>query len=88
MNSTLKKYLKQKAHSLKPVVLLGAHGLTGAVHAEIDVALSAHELIKIKLTGGDKPQRQAWLSTICAQHQAEPIQLIGQMATIYRPAES
>jgi RNA-binding protein len=85
MENTIKRHLKQKAHHLKPVVLLGAQGLTEAVLAEIDVALTAHELIKIKLSGGDKAQRQNWAEQICQHHQAELIQIIGQIAIIYRP---
>ena len=42
-----KKALKAKAHVLKPTVMIGQHGLTDAVIAEIDIALNAHELIKI-----------------------------------------
>ena len=44
MNLTTKQkqYLKGLAHSLKPVVLLGQHGLTEGVLAEIDGALAHH----------------------------------------------
>lgn len=84
MNPSIKKQLKQRAHSLKPVVQTGAKGLTEAVHAEIDVALNAHELIKIKLIAGDKPTRQTMITSIITQHQAELIQDIGHTLTIYR----
>ncbi|WP_143178888.1 YhbY family RNA-binding protein, partial [Burkholderia mallei] len=38
--------LRSEAHALKPVVLIGAEGLTDAVLAEIEVHLAAHQLIK------------------------------------------
>ena len=49
MDTSRKKSLKAQAHHLKPVVLLGAKGLTEAVIAETDVALLSHELIKVKI---------------------------------------
>ncbi|MBP5407414.1 ribosome assembly RNA-binding protein YhbY [bacterium] len=43
-----KKYLRGLAHALNPVVLIGRNGYTEQVEAQIDEALTAHELIKIK----------------------------------------
>ena len=43
-----RKALKAKAHKLEPVVQIGAKGLTEEVIAEIDRALKAHELIKVR----------------------------------------
>jgi len=39
LSARQKQYLRSEAHHLKPVVLLGQHGLTDAVLAEIDEAL-------------------------------------------------
>lgn len=54
LNNKQKQYLKGLAHSLKPVVLLGQHGLTEGVLAEIDLALNHHELIKVKVASEDR----------------------------------
>ena len=43
-----KKYLRGLAHALNPVVIIGKNGYTEQVETQIDEALSAHELIKIK----------------------------------------
>ena len=43
-----KKYLRGLAHALNPVVLIGRNGCTEQVISQIDEALAAHELIKIK----------------------------------------
>ena len=43
-----KKYLRGLAHALNPVVLIGRNGYTDQVASQIDEALAAHELIKIK----------------------------------------
>ena len=42
------KELRARAHKLEPVVIIGAKGLTDEVLAEIDRALKAHELIKVR----------------------------------------
>ena len=49
-----KNILRKKGYSLKPVVMVGKNGLTDAVLAEIDVSLNSHELIKIRIRGGNK----------------------------------
>ncbi len=84
MNTVFKQSLKAKAHSLKPVVLLGTKGLTPAIVAETHEALTAHELIKIKINGAEKEDRKIIANEICAQLQANLVQLIGNIAVIYR----
>lgn len=84
MDTSFKKELKAKAHHLKPVVLLGNKGLNPAVIAEIDVALIAHELIKVKLTGVEKVDKHGVAESLAAQVQGELIQVIGHVAVLYR----
>ena len=87
MNTTFKQTLKAKAHHLKPVVLLGAKGLTPAVIEETEVAINAHELIKVKINGAEKEDRQLMAMELCQQLRAELVQLIGSTAIIYRKKE-
>lgn len=87
VNDKQKWYLRGLAHDLKPVVMLGNKGLTETVEAEIDKALSHHELIKIKVSGAEKAERQAILSTIAKSRGAELIVSIGHIAAFYRPAK-
>ncbi|WP_028389123.1 ribosome assembly RNA-binding protein YhbY [Legionella fairfieldensis] len=84
MDTTFKQALKAQAHHLKPVVLLGAKGLTPAVIEETNIALLAHELIKIKINGTEKEDRQLIAATLCSELQAQLIQLIGNIAILYR----
>lgn len=81
------KNLKQKAHHLKPVIITGAKGLTDAVHAEIDVAITHHELIKIKVNAEDRDERDAMIDEICKQHDATLISRVGNMACVYKKRE-
>ncbi|WP_116135610.1 YhbY family RNA-binding protein [Trinickia diaoshuihuensis] len=77
--------LRSQAHALKPVVLIGAEGLTDAVLAEIKVHLAAHELIKIRVFGDEREERVAIYEAICDQLNAAPIQHIGKLLVIWKP---
>lgn len=82
-----RKYLKALAHSMKPVVMIGAQGLTEAVIRETGVALAAHELIKVRVLGDDRAAREAWFAELCAATDAAPVQHIGKLLLLYKPAE-
>ncbi|WP_017922637.1 YhbY family RNA-binding protein, partial [Burkholderia glumae] len=79
--------LRSQAHALKPVVLIGAEGLTDAVLAEIKVHLAAHQLIKIRVFGDDRDARIAIYEDICERLGAAPIQHIGKLLVIWRPEQ-
>lgn len=79
-----RRALKQRAHHLKPVVLLGAAGLTEPVLAGIELALDHHELIKVRVNGGDRDLRDAQVRTIVAETGAALVQRIGNIAVLYR----
>ena len=59
-----KNYLRGVAHSMNPIVMIGAKGLTDAVLKEVEIALDQHELIKIKLPGNSKAEKTALLTQI------------------------
>ena len=82
-NSLLKKFITQ-AHQLKPVVIIGNKGLTATVHHEIDQALLAHELIKVKINAETREERQTMINEILQSHDAQMIQKIGHVLVIYR----
>ncbi len=82
-----RKFLKAQAHSLKPVVMIGAQGLTEAVIQEAGRTLSAHELIKIRVLGDDREAREGYFTELCAALGAQPVQHIGKLLLLYRPAE-
>jgi putative YhbY family RNA-binding protein len=76
--------LRAEAHRLNPVVIIGDKGLTGEVVAEIDRSLTAHELIKVRASGGERDSRDIWLEAICERLQAHAVQQIGKVFVIYR----
>ena len=82
-----KQFLKAKAHHLKPVVITGAAGMTEAVLNEIDLALSHHELIKVKMNAGSKEERESMITEVVEQLGASEIQHIGRVGIFYRAAK-
>ena len=47
------------AHKLHPIVSVGGQGLTSGIETELDRALTDHELVKIKVSVGDREARDA-----------------------------
>lgn len=79
-----RKELKARAHKLDPVVQIGSKGLTDEVVAEIERALKAHELIKIRAAGLEREARDDALTEICARTGAEPVQQVGKVFVVFR----
>lgn len=77
--------LRARAHPLNPTVLLGNQGLTEAVMKEIDRALAAHELIKVRVPGDDREQREAIYQAVADALDAGRVQAIGKLLVLYRP---
>ena len=84
MTPELRKTLKAKAHNLDPVVQIGDKGLTEQVIAEIERALRAHELIKVRAPSFDRKSREQVFESICSKTQAEEVQHIGKVLVLYR----
>lgn len=85
LTSTERSTLRAEAHPLSPVVMIGDAGLTAAVLREIDAALNAHGLIKVRVFGDDREERIAIYETICDKLDAAPVQHIGKLLVLYRP---
>ena len=79
--------LKGRAHTLKPIVIIGNAGLTPAVLDEIERSLKSHDLLKIRVMNDDREAREAMLQEICEQLKAGPVQHIGKVLVVYRPLE-
>ena len=79
-----RKALKAKAHKLEPVVQIGAKGLTDEVVAEIERALHAHELIKVRAGGLERDERDVILKAIVGRTGAEEVQQVGKVFVLYR----
>jgi putative YhbY family RNA-binding protein len=80
-----RKVHRAEAHHLDPVVLIGGDGLTAAVQKEVDAALRAHGLIKVRVFSDDRAQRESFLQTLSDALNAAPIQHIGKLLVLWRP---
>lgn len=78
-------HLKARAHALEPVVHVGNAGLTDKVAAEVERALTAHELIKVKIGGADRLAREALCDEICGRAEAAEVQRVGKVLVLWRP---
>ena len=85
LSTKQKQHLKGLAHSLKPVVLLGANGLTEAVLAEIEIALNHHELVKI--ASEDRETKVLIVDAIIRETGAEKVQVIGKTLVLFRQTQ-
>jgi len=84
LSPTRLRELRAAAHHLNSVVSISGNGLSASVLAEIDRALSAHELIKVRIYGEDRATRDGIMKTICEQAAAIPVQHIGKLLVLWR----
>jgi RNA-binding protein len=77
--------LKGRAHALEPIVQVGHAGLTDAVVTETDNALTAHELIKVRIGGADRVERAALVEALCLRTDAAKVQSVGKIVVLWRP---
>lgn len=84
LNNELRKSLKRRAHSLKPVVIVGQHGVTENVMLELDRALADHELVKVRLRGIERDDRRSEIDALCENLACELVMSIGAVAVFYR----
>ena len=84
LSAAERRSLKARAHQLDPVVIVGAKGLTDEVVKEIELALKAHELIKVRAAAIEREQRRPVLDEILSRTRAELVQQVGKVFVLYR----
>ena len=76
---------RAEAHHLNAVVMIGSDGLTDNVKKEIDAALTAHGLIKVRVQSDDRVGRENMFRLLAEELDAAPIQHIGKLLVFWRP---
>ena len=79
-----KQHLRGLGHKLKPVVMIGNAGYTPAIRNELDLSLTRHELLKVRVSVGDREARDELINQLCAETTAQLVQRIGNIALLYR----
>lgn len=80
-----RKHLRRLGHDRNPVVLIGNNGLGPNLIAEMDRALTDHELVKVRARVGDRDLRDELLAELATATKSELVQRIGHVALYYRP---
>ena len=84
LTNAQKKYLRGLGHTLTPLVYIGKEGLTDSVIEAIDVALTAHELIKVKIINTSSVHKREAAESVPSATQSSLVQLIGKTLLLYR----
>ena len=79
-----KKILRGLGHTLKPIILVGAGGLSQSLLEEFERSLEHHELMKVKVSAGDRTQRDAVIAALCQRGGAELVQRVGNVGLLFR----
>ena len=80
-----KKFLRQQAHSLKPVITTGDKGITDGLVDELNGALEHHELLKVKIRVGDRDARDEMIEALLDKSDTFLVSRVGNVAALYRP---
>ncbi|PNU19069.1 ribosome assembly RNA-binding protein YhbY [Geothermobacter hydrogeniphilus] len=82
-----RRFLRGLGHHLQPVVMIGKDELTAALEASVDEALTAHELIKLKLQEGCLLDRKEVAERLASRTSSAVAQILGRTILLYRPAD-
>ena len=64
---------------------VGHGGLSDAVALELDRALTAHQLIKVRIDGTDREASHAIAEAICARTDAVAVHQVGKIVVLWPP---
>ena len=84
LTETQKKHLRGLAHTRRPIVMVGQQGLKETIFEELEAALAYHELVKIKISVGDRAARDEALEELRRRCGAELVQRVGNTAVLFR----
>jgi RNA-binding protein len=78
------RFLRGRAHALKPVIQVGNKGLTAGVLNETRRALADHELIKLRFQGVERSTRDALLAELVRDTGSALVTRIGHVAVLFQ----
>lgn len=80
-------YLRGLANTIEPVFLIGKGGLNDNMLADIDAALEARELIKVKILNNSMEDPREASIWVAEKTGADVVQVIGGNFVLYRQSE-
>lgn len=84
LTANQKRYLRGIAHHLHPLITLAEKGPSDAVLKELEIALLAHELVKVRISAPDRETAALWMDRLLEATAARLVQKIGHVVTLYR----
>lgn len=78
-----RKFLKSKAHHLKPIIIIGKDEVSHTVISSISNAVDSHELIKVKFNH-HKERKKEIIDNINSKIDTQLIGIVGNIAIIFR----
>ena len=85
LTSRQRAHLKARAHALEPLVQIGHAGVQDTVVAAVDTALTAHELIKVKINDAEREERVEIADALSERTGAAVVQRVGKIVVLWRP---
>jgi RNA-binding protein len=79
------RYLRSLGHDLHAIVQIGVAGVNAGVESACSVALSDHELVKVKVGQPRAAERREIASALAQATGAEIAQIIGRTVLLFRP---
>ncbi|HWP80215.1 MAG TPA: YhbY family RNA-binding protein [Candidatus Acidoferrum sp.] len=87
MTSKQRAALRSMANTIDTIFQVGKDGLGDAFYKQVDEALEARELIKLRVLESSGLTAREAADLIAARCKAEPVQVIGSRFVLYRPAK-
>jgi len=84
LKNAQKRFLRGLTHGLNPVVMVADRGLAPSVMKEVEIALDHHELIKVRVSVGEREERDALIAELLKSTGAELVHKIGHVVSIFR----
>lgn len=81
-----KRFLRSLGHPLQPVIMIGKGEIGPSLVAETEVALEAHELIKVKVLESCPLDRHEAADQLAGACNADVAQVLGRTILLYRRA--
>jgi RNA-binding protein len=78
------RFLRGRAHALKPIIQIGHQGLSEGVVGETRRALADHELVKLRIQAADRATRDALLAELVRQTGSALVTRIGHVAVLFQ----
>ena len=85
LTESQRKYLRGLAHARSVIVQIGHAGWSQGASRELDGALLAHELVKVRARLADRAARDQLFTRLAGETSSTLVQRIGHVAVFYRP---